>query len=98
MTSKLMKTGRVATLSVAMLIGSLGVNTVMAQTATETPTPATQTSATQTQEKKDSGFDDWGLLGLLGLAGLAGLRKRPERTIERTVGTVERPVNTRTQV
>lgn len=90
MTSKLMKTGRVATLSVAMLIGSLGVNTVMAQTATETPTPTTQT-----QEKKDSGFDDWGLLGLLGLAGLAGLRKRPERTIERTV---ERPVNTRTQV
>jgi MYXO-CTERM domain-containing protein len=90
MTSKLMKTGRVATLSIAMLIGSLGVNTVMAQTATETPTPTTQT-----QEKKDSGFDDWGLLGLLGLAGLAGLRKRPERTIERTV---ERPVNTRTQV
>lgn len=90
MTSKLMKTGRVATLSIAMLIGSLGVNTVMAQTATETPTPTTQT-----QEKKDSGFDDWGLLGLLGLAGLAGLRKRPERTIERTV---DRPVNTRTQV
>ncbi|MGI8405519.1 MAG: WGxxGxxG family protein [Thermomicrobiales bacterium] len=93
MTSNLMKTGRVATLSIALLIGSLGVNTVMAQTATETPTPTTQT-----QEKKDSGFDDWGLLGLLGLlglAGLAGLRKRPERTIERTV---DRPVNTRTQV
>ncbi len=84
MTSNLMKTGRVATLGIALLIGS--VNTLMAQT--ETPT-------TQTQGKKDSGFDDWGLLGLLGLAGLAGLRKRPERTIERTV---DRPVNTRTQV
>jgi len=87
MKSNLMKTGRVVTLSGAMLIGSLGVNTVMAQTATETPTPTTQT-----QEKKDSGFDDWGLFGLLGLAGLAGLRKRPERTVERTV---ERPANTR---
>lgn len=91
MTSKLMTTGRVATLGIAMLIGSLGVNTVTAQTATETPTPATQTQ----QKSKDSGFDDWGLLGLIGLVGLAGLRKRPERTIERPV---ERPVNTRPQV
>ncbi len=90
MTSNLMKTGRVATLGIALLIGSLGVNTVMAQTATETPTPTPTT-----QGEKDSGFDDWDQLGLLGLAGLAGLRKRPGRTIERTV---DRPVNTRTQV
>lgn len=80
MKSNLMKTCRVVTLSAAMLLGSVGVTNVVAQSTTPTPTPAAQT-----QDKKDSGFDDWGLLGLLGLAGLAGLRKRPERTVERPV-------------
>ncbi|MGI8406232.1 MAG: WGxxGxxG family protein [Thermomicrobiales bacterium] len=80
MKSNLMKTCRVVTLSAAMMLGTVGVTTVAAQSTTPTPTPTTQT-----QEKKDSGFDDWGLLGLLGLAGLAGLKKRPERTVERPV-------------
>jgi MYXO-CTERM domain-containing protein len=71
---RLMKSGRVAALALALTFGTAAVTNVAAQ---ETPS---------TEDVNDDGFDDWGLLGLLGLAGLLGLKRRndqPEVRVER---------------
>lgn len=73
--------------SSALTFGGAGVAHAVTY---ESPAPATTTTLAQ-PEAEDDGDNTglWGLAGLLGLVGLLGLKRRDDKTVARSAGTVD---------
>jgi MYXO-CTERM domain-containing protein len=75
--------GMIRYLRTALLLTTMALGTIAAQTATDTSNPSASTNNMNTRNDDSRGFD-YGWLGLLGLAGLLGFRRRDVHTHQGT--------------